>query len=111
MQAVANIETTDMTNSQTSMTSGLPSEAENCDWIVMKSLIDSHELLMAAMEQHALASMSSGETVDEEDLIAQLDQIRNHHERLIEDIETAIAALDEQSTTAETESYATGVED
>jgi len=78
----------------------LPEEAEQYEWIVMKSLIDSHEQMMAAMEQHALSSMTTAETSNEE-LITQLKSAQQSHRRAIEDLDTAIAALREKSQARE----------
>ena len=89
-----------MADAQSSGPEQLPTNVENYDWIVMKSLIDTHEQLMCVMEKHALSAVSTREPPTEE-LIARLESARRNHERAIDDIDMAIAGLREQAATDE----------
>jgi len=89
-----------MSDSPSSGTGQRPVDAENYDWIVMKSLIDTHEQLMCVMEKHALSAVSTGESPTEE-LVARLESARRNHERAIDDIDMAIAGLREQAAADE----------
>ena len=86
-----------MADSQSVPTEMLPQEAEQYDWVTMKSLINAHEQVMSVMEQHALSTLSTADGMSNEELIAQLEAARSCHEQAIGDLDTAIAALREQA--------------
>ena len=97
-----------MADSQSVPAEMLPKESEQYDWIAMKSLISAHEQAMSVMEQHALSTLSGGDGMSNDELIAQLEAARSCHEQAIAGLDTAIAALREQAIDESTSKPTTG---
>ncbi|MFB6146273.1 MAG: hypothetical protein ABEJ08_01125 [Halobacteriaceae archaeon] len=69
------------------------------DWIIAKLLLDATERSFAAFEHHARYALYHEGNADTEEIRRQLEQAKVYHERIIDDIDTALAALDDSSST------------
>lgn len=68
---------------------------DECEWVIAKSLLDATSRSITAMEHHARYAFYHQSDPDTDEIRSHLEQAKVQHERILEDLDAAIEALDE----------------
>jgi|AntDeeMinimDraft_4_1070355.scaffolds.fasta_scaffold06555_3 hypothetical protein len=69
----------------------------NREWILINCLLDAQQQTTQAMEQLTLSALTPHEGLSAIEVQTTLKQARRNHERAIEDLDAALAALSDDS--------------